>query len=86
MDFINSQFENHKKITDSLMKRKTKLEAVNEEMRNRIVNLEGKLNAVANEVDDLEQYGRRDCLEINSIPKEENECPESLIIKLGEKI
>ena len=36
MDFINSQFENHKKITDSLMKRNTKLETENEELRNRI--------------------------------------------------
>ena len=44
------------------------------------------MNAVASEVNDLEQYGRRDCLEINGIPKKENECPEPLIIKLGEKI
>ena len=55
-------------------------------MRNRSENLEGKLNTVASEVNDLQQYGRRDCLEIHGIPKEENECPESLIIKLGEKI
>ena len=86
MDFINSQFENYKKITDRLMKRNTKLETENKELRNRIDKMEGKLNTVASDVNDLEQYGRRDCLEINGIPKEENECPESVIIKLGEKI
>ena len=86
MDFIHSQFENYKKITDSLMKRNTKHETENKELRNRIDKMEGKLNTVASEVNDLEQYGRRDCLEINGIPKEENECPESLIITLGEKI
>ena len=44
------------------------------------------MNTVASEDNDLEQYGRRNCLEVNGIPKEENEWPESLIIKLGEKI
>ena len=86
MDFIKSQFEKYKKITDSLMKRNTKLETENKEVRNRLEQMEGKLNTVASEVNDLEQYGCRDCLESNGIPKDENECPESLIIKLGKKI
>ena len=86
MDFISNQFENHKKMTEALIKRNTKLESENEVLKKKVEKLEGNLNAVANEVNDLEQYGRRDCLEIIGIPKEENENPESLVIKLGEKI
>ena len=41
---------------------------------------------VANKVNDLEQYGHRDCLEIIGIPKEEKESLESLVIRLGEMI
>ena len=79
MDFISNQVENHKKMTEALIKRNTKLESENEVLKKKVEKLEGNLNAVANEVNDLEQYGRRYCLEIIGIPKEENENPESLV-------
>eukprot|EP00794_Sanderia_malayensis_P001405 gene1405-biopygen1156 len=86
IEFINAQFENHKQMTENLLKRNTKLEEENKELKKQIGNLEREVKIVNNEVNDLEQYGRRDCLEISGIPKKEKENAESLVIKLGEKL
>ena len=60
MDFINEQFETQKKISENLLKSNAKLEEENKSLRKQVGKLEGAIGKVQNEVDELEQYGRRD--------------------------
>ena len=86
IEFINTQYENQRKITKTILNKNTKLETENEVLKKQVGKLQAEINRVHNKVNDLEQYDCRDCVKINGIPKEENEKTESLVIKLGEKL
>ena len=83
MDFINSQFENFKYTTENLLKANTELEKRNEYLSKDLKQVKKELETSIKQLNDLEQYGRRDCIEISGIPQEENENAEALIIKTG---
>lgn len=44
------------------------LQKENELLRNEVLDLRNQSEQMWDKVDDLEQYGRRDCLEIRGIP------------------
>ena len=83
MSFINNQFENFKKTTENILKANIKLEKRNEELTEELKQVKKELGISKKHVDDLEQYGRRDCVEFNGIPQEQNEDVENLVIKTG---
>ena len=83
MDFINSQFENFKHTTENLLKTNTELEKRNEDLSKDLKQLKKELETSIKQLNDLEQYGRRDCIEISGILQEKNENVEALIIKSG---
>ena len=83
MSFINNQFENFKKTTENILKANIKLEKRNEELTEDLIQVKKDLEVSKRNVDDLEQYGRRDCVEFNGIPQEQNENVEDLVIKTG---
>ena len=83
MTFINDQFENFKNITENLLKENVKLSKRNDELEREVKDVKRALEMTKKDLNDLEQYGRRDCVEVSGISREENEDTESLILKLG---
>ena len=83
MEFINSQFQNFKKMTENLSSANMKLEKKNEELTQEVKKVKTALEIANHDINDLEQYGRRDCVELNGIPREVAENVESLVIKTG---
>ena len=83
MSFINNHFENFKKTTENILKANIKLEKRNEELTEELKQVKKELGISKKHVDDLEQYGRRDCVEFNGILQEQNEDVENLVIKTG---
>ncbi|XP_065069974.1 uncharacterized protein LOC135694986 [Rhopilema esculentum] len=83
MDFINSQFENFKHTTENLLKANTELEKKNEDLSKDLKQVKKELEASIKQLNDLEQYGRCDCIEISGTPQEKNENAEAQIIKTG---
>ena len=66
--FINQKYEEIlKKLADYESERK---ELINENkcLKSELLNVTKKLNDMAEKVNDLEQYSRRECLEIRGIP------------------
>ena len=68
VEFISSQY-------DELLIKHQNMEAINcelqkenELLRNEVLDLRNQSEQMWDKVDDLEQYGRRDCLEIRGIP------------------
>ena len=71
--FIGTQFEDHRKIIQNVMKKNKQLEDENTEHVKRFRKLEKELREEKIKRDDLEAYGRRSCLEINGIPQLDDE-------------
>ena len=83
MDFINQQYETQKRITENLMKHNSQLESENKELRQKVTKLENNMNHISKDLDDLEQYGRRDSIEINGVSHESGEDTEKIAINIG---
>ncbi len=73
MDFINEKFEDHRKISDNLTKQHSRLESENKELKQKTKELDSNVNSLSIEVDDLEQYSRRDCIEVSGVPQQRDE-------------
>ncbi|XP_065062128.1 uncharacterized protein LOC135688975 [Rhopilema esculentum] len=86
MEFINKQFENHKAITESLIKRNTKLEECNANLTKQVDDLNGQIQSLRQDHNDLEQYGRREAIEIGGIPREKDEDTVYLVLKVGKAL
>ena len=83
MDFTYKQYESQKKNSENLMKHNSKLESESKELKQKIANLESNMNSLGMEVNDLEQYGRRDCIEISGVPQQPDEDIEKIAITIG---
>lgn len=86
MSFLNSQYEGQKKTIDSLTKENTLMKSEMAEMRAGMKDLAKSINTLERENNDLEQYGRRECIEVNGLPEQQNEKPEEIIIKIASEI
>ncbi len=80
MNFINSQFEDFKTITEKLLKQNAKLEEKNEELEKEVAQVKRAF------VITKKQYGRMDCVEFGGIPQNKDENPDRLIIKMGDML
>ncbi len=85
-DFIGQQFESQKKTTDFVLKSHTVLTKENEALKNEIKFLRSDQERQRNTLNDLEQYGRRDCLEISGVPPDESENTEDITIAIAKEI
>ncbi len=81
--FVSSRFENHKKITDSLLKRNSNKEKELTELREEIKILNGKLDSERIKLNELAQYGRRNMAEPAGIPITENENSVEIVTKIA---
>ena len=93
VDEVNefAQFSNKKyEETVQLLERQKSInhELINENkiLKSTIQEIEKKITNQSNKLNDLEQYGRRDCVEINGIPASRDENTNNIVMKVGELI
>eukprot|EP00795_Rhopilema_esculentum_P009916 gene9916-18519_t len=86
MEFINKQFENHKAITESLIKRNTKLEECNANLTKQVNDLNGQIQSLRQDHNDLEQDARRETIEIGGTPREKDQDTIDLVLEVGKAL
>ena len=80
---------NYEKFVKQLERQDSQLmELCNESkiLKSTIHQIEQKLSNLGDKLNDLEQYGRRDCVEIHGIPFSQDEDTNDIVIKVGELI
>ncbi len=82
-EFIGQQYESQKKTGDDLMKFPS---VENEELKKEIKALRIDQEGQKSALNELEQHGRRECIEISGVPPKENENTEEITIALGKEI
>ncbi len=86
MDFISNQFDDHKKIVENVLKANSEIKKENESLRKEMQKLKEEIYQARKDTDNLEQYGRRDTIEISGIPRENGEDSTALVLKVGKAI
>eukprot|EP00794_Sanderia_malayensis_P002485 gene2485-2860_t len=84
--FLADQYETFRNQIGHLLADNTQIKAENEKLvaRVRVLEKENKLRMKA--IDDLEQYGRREMVEISGIPRQAKENCEGIVLNLASKI
>ena len=77
--FLSSKHEDFKKIVDNLMKDNVDLRKQNEAISKRVDQGERNLCLARKEINDLEQYGRREMIEISGVPRSTGENIDSIL-------
>eukprot|EP00794_Sanderia_malayensis_P008540 gene8540-biopygen6837 len=85
-EFISKQYDSQRKTTDYVLKSQANLEKENEDLKKQIKVLENNHEKQKMALNDLEQYGRRDCIEISGVPPSENENCEELTIQVAREM
>ena len=80
--FISHQYDDIKSTEKNIMKSLIKLEKENEVLNQKLVDLSVKIKTNAMNTVNQEQYTRRTMVEVNNIPKQENENSLDLIYNL----
>ena len=84
--FICEQYENFRKVTNSLMADNTKLRNENEKLKAEVNILQRSVDQAHDDINSLEQYGRRSMFEISGIPRCDDEDVEAMVLSLCHKI
>ena len=71
--FISDQYEMFRAQVGHVLKQNTDLRNENKKVATRVRDLEKKDQVLVKTIDDLEQYGRREMVEIGGIPRSRNE-------------
>jgi regulator of replication initiation timing len=86
LELLSSKYDELLKTCNSLKKEVNSLKIENKSLKAEIVASKEKITLNANDINDLEQYSRRDCLEIRGIPQYKDEDTDDLVKKVGELI
>ena len=81
--FISDSYEEIKAKLEELLTENQQIKAENIELRKTVKVLEKKVLNNESTIDDLEQYGRREMIEIEGFPAKANENIEDLVIKIA---
>ena len=84
--FQSEQYDSFQNQIGHVLRINTELKRENEELNLRIRDLERKDQQRTKAIDDLEQYGRREMLEIGGIPRNNGENCEEIVIELAKKL
>eukprot|EP00794_Sanderia_malayensis_P005833 gene5833-biopygen4834 len=85
-EFLSKKYDDQCKTSENLIKSQTKLEKENENLFSSIQVLTKKLDQQTTELNDLEQYGPRECVEISGIVPFEGENPEEIALKVFKSV
>ena len=83
---LSDQHDNFKITTDNFMKDNLKMRKELEDLQGKIKQSEKHASSAMDAVNDLEQYGRRDMIEISGIPRETDEQVEDMVVNMFHKI
>ena len=84
--FQSEQYDSFRNQIGHVLRINTELKNENEKLNLRIRDLERKDQQHTKAIDDLEQYGRREMLEIGGIPRNNGENCEEIVIELAKKL
>ena len=85
-NFVSGQYDSQKNMLNNMLKKQADLEKENSEFKKEIKSLERKIEVSYQELNDLQQYSRRECVEIAGVPTTENENSEGVAIKVFREI
>ena len=85
-EFFAKQYESKKKISENLLKSHTSLSDENKELKIEINHLRSEQERQKSTLNDLEQYGRRECIEVSGVPVTENEDTKEIIMTIAKEI
>ena len=73
--FISKQYEKQKTICENLINKVSKQENEISDLNNQLKQVKKKLKSTKRDVNDQNQYGRREMLEVNGIPRIKKKIP-----------
>lgn len=85
-DFLNSMYEEQKNEIENLKKSNKEIYNENRLLKSAIKQLENDISDTKMDVNNLEQYGRREMLEIFGVPREHDENTDEIVKKIADKI
>lgn len=86
MALLSNKYDDLLKTCDCLTKEVKELKLENRSLKAQVFSSQSQIEKNTNDIDDLEQYSRRDCLEIRGVPQLHNEDTDDLVKKVGELI
>ena len=86
IDFYGKQYESQKKMSDNLLKSNTFLSEENKVLKTKINNLRADQEKQKCALNELQQYGRRECIEVSGVPPTDNEDSEEIIMAIAKEI
>lgn len=84
--FISAQYDSIVKRLDSMEQERNKLAIENKSLKAEVLKSSNEICELKDAINKLEQYSRRDCLEVRGIPQEAEEDTTKVIMKLGKEI
>ena len=84
--FLSHKYDELYKRVEQLEAEKTAISSENKTLKDTLLQTTKALNKQADICDELEQYSRRDCVEIRGIPVKEDEDTNNLVCEIGAKI
>lgn len=84
--FANKKYEETAKLLEKQEAKSNELLNENKVLISTIQEMETKLTNLSDQHNDLEQYGRRECLEIQGIPQTRHEDTNDIVMKVGNLI
>lgn len=85
-EFLSSKYDSVSQVLQSIKKQLASTEKSVIKQQDEMLKLQTKVSEVDAIVDELQQYSRRDCLEISGIPRLPNDEPNKIIMELGDII
>jgi outer membrane murein-binding lipoprotein Lpp len=81
--WLSSEYESLKKVTQTTKKQVADANKSIKELDDRLRSREDDIYSLQTALDNLQQYSRRDCIEINGIPAPTQDDPKRLAIEVG---
>ena len=78
--FVSEGYEEQKKLNEELSKKLKEAESHNEIIKSKCRSYEETLDFLIDENDNLEQYGRRNCLLLHGVPEDKGEKTDDVVI------
>ena len=82
-EFIASEYESQKEMSGVLLKQRSSLSDENEELKKELKALRLDKEKQKLALNDLEEYGGRECIEISGVPLQRNDDTEDIAITIG---
>ena len=86
ISFLSKKYDELREKLSTLESTNKELVASNQILKNQVTFLSHQVADLLGKYDELEQYGRRECLEIKGVPVTKDEDTDSIIVNVGAKV